>query len=275
MADEGAEPIPVNLPDGLYVPENGPDWNRGPGKTVADVNLDAAPYGFKVTGDAAWDSDSDDYAMLTAEGNAAVAAMVKTAKLKARGEDEAAVLAWIEGEKERLAEDMVRRPVHSPISSQTGRDTHVGMSEVFDTMVRETIAYALDEAWVQAYGHRFGEDAPLQGQDEPDYPLRVKIPPEIHPDRRPPAARLAAQITAKTAASQLILHVYSSRFPASQIRSKPTPTAAPTMPAIIPASGGTRNRRPGTLLLKGAGPQRPVGWVTPERASAGWRTAGS
>jgi hypothetical protein len=158
MADEGAEPIPVNLPDGLYVPENGPDWNRGPGKTVADVNLDAAPYGFKVTGDAAWDSSSGDYAMFTAEGNAAVAAMVKTARLKTLGEDEAAVLAWIRGEEERLAEDMVRRTVHSPVSSQTRRDTHVGMSEVFDTMVRETIAYALDEAWMQAYGHRFGED---------------------------------------------------------------------------------------------------------------------
>ncbi len=31
-------------------------WNYVPGRRAADVNLDAAPYGFKVTGDAAWDS---------------------------------------------------------------------------------------------------------------------------------------------------------------------------------------------------------------------------
>ena len=35
-------------------------WNRVPGQTAADVNLDASPYGFKVTGDGAWDSDSSD-----------------------------------------------------------------------------------------------------------------------------------------------------------------------------------------------------------------------
>jgi hypothetical protein len=154
------EPVPVNPPwEGYSVPEGGPAWNRAPGKTAAGVNLDGAPYGFKVTGDAAWDSGSDDFAMFTAEGNAAVAAMVTAARLKTRSEDEAAVLAWIAAEKEKLAGDMVRRPVHARISSQTGRDTHAGMSEVFDTMVRETIAYALDEAWVQAYGHLFGESA--------------------------------------------------------------------------------------------------------------------
>lgn len=154
MNDETPDPIPVNPPWDDYgdsIPEGGPDWNRAPGKTAADVNLDAAPWGFKVTGDAAWDSDSDDYAMFTAEGNAAVAAMVKTARLKTRSEDEAAVAAWIGAEKERMAADTVERP-HK-------RDGHVitGMSEVRDTMVRETIAYALDEAWVRAYGHRFGE----------------------------------------------------------------------------------------------------------------------
>ena len=155
-----SDPVPVNEPWDGYgesIPEGGPAWNRAPGRTPAEVNLDGAPFGFKVTGDAAWDSGSDDFAMFTAEGNARVAAMVKTARLKTRSEDEAAVTAWIEAEKEKLAEDQVRRPVHSRISSQTGRDAHVGMSEVFDTMVRETIAYALDEAWVAAYGHRFGE----------------------------------------------------------------------------------------------------------------------
>jgi len=147
-------PIPVNPPwDGYAeaVPEDGPAWNRAPGKTAADVNLDAAPFGFKVTGDAAWDSESDDFAMFTAEGNAAVSAMVKTARLKTRSEDEAAVLAWIGAEKERMAADTAERP------SERGGHAITGMSEVRDTMVRETIGYALDEAWAQAYGHKFGE----------------------------------------------------------------------------------------------------------------------
>lgn len=150
MTDD-SEPIPVNEPWEGYsdsIPEDGPAWNRSPGKSAADVNLDAAPFGFKVTGDAAWDTDSDDYAMFTAEGNVAVAAIVKTARLKCRSEDEATVLAWIQAEKERIAADTAERPY-----KRGGVVT--GMSEVRDTMVRETVAYALDEAWLQAYGHRF------------------------------------------------------------------------------------------------------------------------
>ena len=153
---EGAEPREGYLES---VPEDGPDWNRAPGRAAATVNLDAAPFGFKVTGDAAWDSDSDDYAMFTMEGNAAVALMVRTARLKTRSEGEGTVLAWIEAEKEKLSEDQVKRPVHARIAAQTGRDVHAGMSEVWDTMVRETIAYALDEAWQDAYRHAFGTDA--------------------------------------------------------------------------------------------------------------------
>jgi hypothetical protein len=30
-------------------------WNYVPGRRAADANLDASPWGFKVTGDAAWD----------------------------------------------------------------------------------------------------------------------------------------------------------------------------------------------------------------------------
>lgn len=145
---------------GDSVPEGGPAWNRAPGKTAAEANLDGAPFGFKVTGDAAWDSGSDDYAMFSAEGNAAVAAMVKTARLKTRSEAEAGVLAWLEAEKERLAADEGRyqylphlREVHD------ADDRCEGMSEIWDTMVRETIAYALDEAWAAAYGHQFGSAA--------------------------------------------------------------------------------------------------------------------
>jgi hypothetical protein len=130
--------------------EDRPAWNRAPGKTAADVNLDAAPHGFKVTGDAAWDSDSDDFAMFTAEGNARVAAMVKTARLKTRAEPEEAVLAWMQAEKEQMAADTAERPY------KRGGHVITGHAEVYDTMVRETIAYALDEAWTQAYGHSFG-----------------------------------------------------------------------------------------------------------------------
>jgi hypothetical protein len=133
------------------VPEGGPLFNRAPGHTAASANLDGAPFGFRVTGDAAWDSDSDDYAMFSAEGNAAVAAMVKTARLMARGKPEAEVLAWLDAEKARMAADRQERPY-----KRGGHDIE-GMREVYDTMVRETIAYALDEAWTQAYGHRFGE----------------------------------------------------------------------------------------------------------------------
>ena len=115
------------------------EWNRGEGTTAASVNLDAAPFSFKVTGDAAWDSDSGDYAMSSAEGNAAVAAMVKTARIRCRTEPEPAVTAWLETERDRLDAS--------------------GHGEIYDTMVRETIAYALDEAWQEACGHRFGEIA--------------------------------------------------------------------------------------------------------------------
>lgn len=152
---DDTDPIPVNEPWEGYpesIPEDGPAWNRAPGKTAADVNLDAAPFGFKVTGDAAWDPDSDDFAMFTAEGNGAVAAMVKTVRLKTRSEDESAVLAWLEAEKERLAADTAERP------NKRGDHMITGHREIFDTMVRETISYALDEAWVQAYGHRHGEE---------------------------------------------------------------------------------------------------------------------
>ena len=110
---DNSEPIPVNEPWEGYsdsTPEGGPAWNRSPGKTAADVNLDAAPSGFKVTGDAAWDSDSDDFAMFTAEGNARVAAMVTTARLKCRTQSEAEMLAWMLAEKEQMAADTAERP---------------------------------------------------------------------------------------------------------------------------------------------------------------------
>lgn len=75
------------------------------------------------------------WGMFSAAGNFAVDAMVKTARLKCRTEPEPAVIAWIRTEKERI-----EAACHG---------------EVSDTMVREMISWALDEAWTQAYGHAF------------------------------------------------------------------------------------------------------------------------
>jgi hypothetical protein len=146
--DYGSEEPKVVIP-----PDSG-SFNRAPGKTGEEVNLDAVPYNFRVTGDAAWDSDSDDFAMFTDEGNAVVAAMVKKARMMVRSRPEAEVIAWIEAETERIAADTTKRPY-----KRTGtHGTHTGHGEVYDTMVRETIAYALDEAWLEAYGHQYDED---------------------------------------------------------------------------------------------------------------------
>ena len=108
-------------------------WNYVPGRTAADANLDASPYGFKVTGDAAWDSESGDWAMFSDEGNRAVAAMVETARLKCRTEPETAVLSWLKAEHERIAAG--------------------GHPGVHDTMVRQAITYALGESWLAACRH--------------------------------------------------------------------------------------------------------------------------
>lgn len=113
--------------------------NRQPGSTAAGVNLDGAPHGFKVTGDAAWDSSSHDYAMFNEAGNLAVERMVLGARRSARmGSPEDHLRDWISATTALIASD--------------------GFTEVRDTMVRETIAYALNEVWQQAYGHRFGEE---------------------------------------------------------------------------------------------------------------------
>lgn len=121
------------------------------------MNLEGAPFGFRATGDAAWDSGSDDFAMFSAEGNKAVAAMVATARILARCKPEAEAIAWLDAEKARLAADTgsyLHEPRHQDAS---GKRSKTGHAEVRDTMTRETIAYALDEAWREAYGHTFGE----------------------------------------------------------------------------------------------------------------------
>lgn len=129
-------------------------WNRADQPSAASANLDAAPSGFKVTGDAAWDSDSDDYAMFSAAGNAAVAAMVKSARAQCRHFSEVEAAARLRREMARIEADRGTYPL-LPHLHQPGHENVTGMSEVWDTMVRETIAGALDEAWNLAYGHRF------------------------------------------------------------------------------------------------------------------------
>lgn len=115
------------------MPEGGPLCNRALGRSAAAVNLDGAPFGFRATGDAAWDSDSGDFAMFTAEGNAMVGRMVREARYRMRNlVAESDLVSWITAQKARIAA--------------------AGHEDIYDTMVRETVAYALDEAWQQAYG---------------------------------------------------------------------------------------------------------------------------
>lgn len=110
--------------------------NRHVGSTAAGANLDGAPIGFRVTGDAAWDSHSDDWAMFSDAGNAMVGRMVREVRYRTRNlVAESDVLAWIKVTAERIE--------------------RAGHREVWDTMVRETVAYALDDAWQEAYGHGF------------------------------------------------------------------------------------------------------------------------
>ncbi len=59
--------------------------------------------------------------------------MVETARLKCRTEPETAVLSWLKAEHERIVA--------------------AGHPEVHDTMVRETINYALGQSWLAAYRH--------------------------------------------------------------------------------------------------------------------------
>ena len=94
--------------------------------------------------------------MFSEAGNLAIAAMVATARLKTRSEDEASVLAWIKAERNASRPDTGTYPYLPHLRREPG-EFKTGHREVFDTMVRETISYALDEAWEQAYGHRFGE----------------------------------------------------------------------------------------------------------------------
>lgn len=132
-----------------------PAWNRGESSTAADVNLAAAPYGFKVTGDAAWDSDSDDFAMHTPAGNRKVAKMVAGARARCRTTPEAEVQAWLRRKRRRIEK--------------------TGHREIYDTMVRETVAYALDGAWQQAYGHRYGQWSGSRTGGQPA-PIPVSLP---------------------------------------------------------------------------------------------------
>jgi len=144
-------------------------WNRANQPSAASANLDGAPHGFRVTGDAAWDSDSTDYAMFSAAGNAAVAAMVKSARAQCRHFTEAQTAARLRREMARIDADQGTYPVLRHLRDR-GEERHItGMREVWDTMVRETIAGALDEAWNLAYGHRFEMEL-FTGPEEGEQP---------------------------------------------------------------------------------------------------------
>jgi hypothetical protein len=148
----------------VVIPPDGGDLNRVPGRTGEEVNLEGIPHNFRVTGDAAWDPDSDDFAMFTEEGNAVVAAMVNRARTMVRSQPEAEVIAWIEAETERIATGTTKRS-HKHKDTQS---THMGHGEVYDTMVRESIAYALDAAWLEAYGHQYPGELYYEDIDDGD-----------------------------------------------------------------------------------------------------------
>src|SRR5215468_8601692 len=115
---------------GAVAPPDDGTLNRIPGRSGEEVNLDAFPYGLKVTGDAASDADSDDFAMFTKEGNAVVAAMVKKARMMVRSQPEPEVIAWITAEIERIASDITERAY----KHNDRQDTIRGHGEVYDTM---------------------------------------------------------------------------------------------------------------------------------------------
>jgi hypothetical protein len=154
-----------DMPDDLPGP---PCLNRTDASTAAAVLLDGGQIGFKVVGDASWDSSSTDWAMFTPDGDRAVEAMVKTARLLTKTKSEHEVIAWLRAEEAKLCADTDRHARH-PLFQYFGTDPpqsdQVGHREVRDTMVRETIAYALDEAWQAAYGARFDQWS-LVGEEE-------------------------------------------------------------------------------------------------------------
>lgn len=89
----------------------------------------------------------DDYGMFTADGAAAVARMVAGARDLTATEPEETVQEFLAVTADQIAADNLVRP------DITGDPEPVtGMSEVFDTAVREYVAEALDEAWQAAYG---------------------------------------------------------------------------------------------------------------------------
>lgn len=157
--------------DEFEMPPAGPLCNRSETSTGASANLAGASFGFRATGDAAWDSESGDFAMFTRAGDRKVAAMARRARLMTLAEPECAVLGWLRREKARIKRDPWPHRAHVLHRRRHFLGFIRGHDEVTDTMVRETIAYALDDAWRAAYGHRFNE-----WLGEPPRPITVNLP---------------------------------------------------------------------------------------------------
>jgi hypothetical protein len=109
--------------------------NRGQGGAEAakNVNEAGAAFGFKVTGDAAFDEESTDYAMFSDEGNRLVADLVRRTRDYVEGAQECEAFGFLGQGRKAIAD--------------------AGHDEVYDTMVRETMCYALDGVWEEFFGH--------------------------------------------------------------------------------------------------------------------------
>lgn len=148
----------------VAIPPDGGDLNRIPGRTGEEVNLEGIPYNFRVTGDAAWDPDSDDFAMFTEEGNAVVAAMVNKARMMVRSQSEAEVIAWIEAETERIAADTTKR---SHKHEDTQRHSHGPRGSLRHDGERDH-RVCPRRAWLEAYGHQYDEELYYEDIDDED-----------------------------------------------------------------------------------------------------------
>jgi hypothetical protein len=98
-----------------------------------------------------------DYGMFSAEGNALVAELVETARLKTGREDENAVRAWIAAESGRIASDAGTYPLLPDLADEPG-ETTTGHGEVRDTAVREAIGVVLGAAREAAYGRSYFDE---------------------------------------------------------------------------------------------------------------------
>ena len=101
----------------------------------SDQAKEVNKFGFRITGDAAFDSESEDYAMFSDEGNHLVALLVDN------------VRKTLKDSKTTAGE------VYLMLQSGMTKIKELGHREVYDTMVRETLCYALDDDYAKVFNN--------------------------------------------------------------------------------------------------------------------------